>query len=100
MEDNILEVIDKTGRKIRLTRKQWTHITSPTSPHAYMANYLEEVKDTLIKPDKIVPSTYDDNKANYYKYYKREKEFLRVIVRYLNGEGFIITAYFVRNIER
>ena len=95
--DYIFEIVDKTGRKIRLTRKQWSHATSPSSPHAYMTNYLEQVKETLIMPNKIVSSVYDDNKASYYKYDKERKLYLRVIVRYLNGEGFVITAYFVRN---
>ena len=98
--DYIFEIIDKTRRKICLTKKQWSHITTPTSPHAYMTNYLEEVKETLIKPDKIVRSIYDDYKVNYYRYYKEEKRYLRVIVRYLNEEGFVITAYFVRNIVK
>ena len=69
--DHIFEITDKTGRKIRLTKKQWTHITSPTSPHAYMTNYLEEIKETLINPDKMVNSLSDDQKVNYYKYYKK-----------------------------
>ena len=38
---NIFEIIDKTGRKIKLTKERWKHITSPVSPHAYMTNYLE-----------------------------------------------------------
>jgi hypothetical protein len=40
----------------------------------------------------------DTNVRYYYKYYKNRKskaKYLRVIVKYLNGEGFIITAYFV-----
>lgn len=45
-----------------------------------MTNYLEEIKETLIKPDKITKSIYDDFKINYYKYYKERKQFLRVIV--------------------
>ena len=96
----VFEVVDKSGRKIRLTKEQWKHLTLSSSPHAYMANHLEEIKQTLEKPDKIIISAYDDNKANYYKYYKEKNEYLRAIVRYLNGKGFVITAYFVRYITR
>ena len=96
---NIFEITDKTNRKIRLTKERWSHITSPVSPHSYMANYIEEIKECLIKPEKIINSIYDDNKVNYYKYYKEKKSYLRVIVKYLNGNGFVITSYFVRNIE-
>ncbi|MBS3086431.1 hypothetical protein J4422_01905 [Candidatus Pacearchaeota archaeon] len=97
--DHIFEITDKTGRKIRLTKKQWTHITSPTSPHAYMTNYLEEIKETLINPDKMVNSLSDDQKVNYYKYYKKRERYLKNIVNYLNGNGFVISAYFVKSIN-
>ena len=83
----IFEIIDKTGRKIRLTKEQWRHITIPSSPHAYMTNYLGEIKQALINPDKIINSIYDDNKVNYYKDYKDKKEFIKVMVNYLNGSG-------------
>jgi len=32
----VFEIVDKTGRKIYLSRERWTHITEPSSPHAYM----------------------------------------------------------------
>ena len=94
----ILEVVDKNGRNVYLTKKQWTHITSPSSLHAYMTNYLNEIKETIQKPDKMLLSFYSENKASYYKFYKSRKEYLKVIVNYLNLEGFVITSYFVRNI--
>ena len=97
--DYIFEIIDKTGRKIRLTKRQWGHITSPTSPHAYMTNYLEEIKQTLVNPDKTINSIYDDYKSNYYKYYKNKKRYLRIIIKYLNGDGFVISAYFVKHVS-
>ena len=94
----IFEIVDKTGRKIKLSKERWAHIASFSSPHAYMANHLEEIKETLIKPNKIMGSVYDSYKSNYYKYYKDKKRYLKVIVKYLNGNGFIISAYFVKNI--
>jgi len=94
----VFEIIDKTGRKIHLTKERWGHITSSSSLHTYMTNYLEEIKQTLIRPDKIISSINEDTKVNYYRYYKEGKQYLRVIVKYLNGEGFVISTYFVRNI--
>ncbi len=96
----VFEVIDKTGRKIHLSKERWKHITHPSSPHAYMANHLEEIKSVLINPDSIIESYGDANKVNYYKYAKGDKSYFRVIVRYLNGSGFVITAYIVRNIPK
>lgn len=95
---NILEVVDKKGRIVIFTKERWTHITEPASPHAYMTTYLEEIRETLEKPDKIVKSVYDETKVNYYRYYKSRKEFLKVVVKYINDKGEIITAYLVRNI--
>src|SRR3989344_468716 len=95
----IFDIIDKTERKIHLSKERWSHITSPISPHAYMTNHLEEIKQTIINPDKILTSANSDAKINYYKYYKDKNKHLRVIIKYLNGEGFVITAYFVRNIK-
>jgi len=35
----VFEVVDKTGRKIRLTKKQWKHMIKR---HSYMERYLED----------------------------------------------------------
>ncbi|MEK6922646.1 MAG: hypothetical protein AABX08_02495 [Nanoarchaeota archaeon] len=93
--DKIFEVIDKAGRKIRLTKKQWSHVRQD---HPEVEE--DEIKKVLQKPLKIVDK--GKNKFFYYQYFKNKKppaKYLRVIVNYLNGEGFIITAYFVRNIS-
>jgi len=92
----VFEVTDKTGRKIRLTKERWEHIIS----HKGMGQYLEEIKDTLIRPDFIVPHFYDDTKRNYYRYYKDKKRYLLVSVNYLNGEGEVKTAFIARKIRR
>ena len=34
----------------------------------------------------------------WFLYYKERRKYLRIVVNYLNGEGFVITAYFVKNI--
>lgn len=96
--NNVFEVKDKTGREIYLSRERWKHITSPISPHAYMTNYFEDIKETLIKPDKITSDEDNSGKAYYFKYYKDKKQYLKIIVNYLNGKGFVITSYLVKNI--
>ncbi len=97
--DYVFEIFDKSKRKIHLSKERWKHITFQGSLHSYMINYLEEVKETLVGPDKIIRSIYDDNKVNYYKYYKHRGKYLRIIVKYLNGIGYIITAYFAKYIK-
>ncbi len=97
--DIVFEVINKAGRKIYLSSKIWSHITRR---HPYMSNYIDEIKETVQKPDKITTWSLDNNIRYYYKYYKHEKSFdkyILVIVKYLNNSGFIITTYFVRYIK-
>ena len=94
----IFEVKDKTGRKIRLTKKQWTHINKK---HPAIANYLDEIKETIENPDAVIESE-EENVYLYYKYYKRLKSpynYILAIVKYLNGEGYIMSAYFEKNIR-
>ena len=54
----IFNVRDKSGRMIRLSRKQWTHITTA---HAEMTNYLEDIEKKVINPLKIIPHTKVDD---------------------------------------
>ena len=93
------EFKDKNGKTIYLTKERWLHINVE---HPEIANYLKEFNEILSKPTKIVNYLYDNKVKYYYKYFKDRKEkskHLLVIVKYLNGEGFIITSYFVRTIK-
>lgn len=88
--DIIFEVIDKTRRKIHLSKEMWKHISLN---HSDMVNKIEEIKSALIMPTLIVPNKYDDNKRNYYKYQKPTNDYILVIVRYLNQEGYVVSAF-------
>ena len=92
---NIFEVIDKTGRKIRLTKEQFEHVIC----HKEMENYIGEIKDTLKTPLKIISHEAGDlyDYFNYYKNRKQKAKYLQVVFKYLNGQGFVLTAYFVRH---
>lgn len=94
----IIEIIDKSGRRIRLTEERWGHI----SKHPQVQNVLELIKETLQQPVKITDYSLDDKVHLYYRYYKNKPspaKYLRVIVKYLNGDGFIVTAHFVEKIQ-
>ena len=94
----IFEVEDKSGRKIHLSDERWKHLNQD---HPEVAPYLEDIKETLKNPLKITTYEFDENVKYYHKYFKEREEakYLLVIVKYLNEHGFIITAYFVRNIK-
>ena len=87
----ISEVVDKTGRKIILTKERWEHIRKD-----HPGVELEEIEKTLLQPIKIMKIT--DDKYYYFHYCKHKnlpKKFLRVIVKYKNNQWLVMTAYFV-----
>ncbi len=95
----IFIAVDKKGKKIRLTDKQWTHITID---HPFMTNFLEDIKEIIENPDKITQSLLDDKISYFYKFYKHKKgsnKYLLTIIKYLNGDGFVISSYFVNKIK-
>ncbi len=91
----VFEVIDKTRRNIRLTEERWKHILQE---HPTIQNF-EEIKNVLINPIKITLSANDRDSVRYYgQFVKDKKQYLLVAVKYLNGQGFVITAYRVKKI--
>ena len=92
----LFEVEDRNGKLIRLTTEQWAHINKE---HPDVSNW-QELRDVLIRPTAIVSSDRDPVKVKwFYRLNKKEKLYLFVSVKYLNGEGFIITAYYTRKIK-
>lgn len=91
----IFETIDKTNRKIYLTGERLKHILR----HPNMINKLDRIKETLIQPIKITALEENSKICFYFRYYKELKQYLTIMVKYLNGKGFIITAYYVCNLK-
>ena len=91
--NHIFEIKDKSGRKIRLTKTQWGHIK-----HKHPDVNESFIEETLKNPINIVLE--EDGIAIYYRYFKTKKPlpYLKVMAKYLNGGGYVITAYFVKNI--
>ncbi len=93
--DYVFEVVDKSGRKIHLSKERWEHITVK---HMNTSDKLEDVKRALTNPTLIIPQKYNEDIKNYYFYYKLEKEYLLVSVKYLNGTGFVATSFITKKI--
>jgi len=91
----IFEIIDKTGRKIHLSKERWSHITIK---HTNMSDKFRDLKKALVNPTLIVPHKFDNTMRNYYLYYKLEKDYLLVSVKYLNGEGYVATSFITKKI--
>lgn len=74
----IFEVIDKTGRKIHLSKERWgEHIRLE---HPDISDKIEDIKNALINPSLIVPHKFDKMMRNYYLYNKSEKCYLQTVV--------------------
>lgn len=96
MKDYILEVQDKTKRKIHLSKERWSHIRKE---HPNVD--IDEIKKAVTTPIKII-SRGSEDLFDYYQFFKHKRsklKYLKVIVKYLNGKGFIITSYFVKHIN-
>ncbi len=91
----IFEITDKSGRKIHLSHERWRHIQK----HPKMSNQLEQIKETLENPNIIQDFEYDTNVKFYFRYYKKNREYLFVSVKYLNGGGFVITSFYTDKIK-
>ncbi len=64
-----------------------------------MQGFLRKIEETIRIPQKLTLHKYDKNIRNYYLFIKENKNFLKVIVKYLNGKGFVITISIVENIQ-
>ena len=94
---NALEITDKTGRKIRLTEKQWRHIQK----HPHMHESLDRIEETIKNPITIRHDEFKEEVNYFYREYKDMglmERYLFVSVRYLNGEGFVITSFYTNKI--
>ena len=90
----LFEVIDKRGKRIRLTESGLSHIKRD---HPDVD--IDEIRLTLEMPTKITTSEYDENVKWYYRFNKNLREYLLVAVKYLNGDAFIITSYYTKKIK-
>ena len=93
---NIFEIIDKTGRKIRLTKERQSYIKEK-HPEVHSS---DEIEDTLLHYDKIevMPKESIVNFFKHFKKHKGNRKFMKTVVRYLNGDGFVITSYYKEKI--
>ena len=84
------------GRKIHLSDKQWKHIINF---HPNVDNF-EKIKEALSNPLIIKKDNFDSSLNYYYKYDKTKNMHLMVSVKYLNGDGFVITSFYIKKIRK
>lgn len=92
--------ISHDGKKIRLTNNQRSHIAF-FHPEV-LQNGDGKIETTLAQPEIIASGATTDTRISY-KFFASTpvtSKYLAVVVKMLNGEGFIITAYFTESVKR
>jgi len=89
----VTESID--GVPIRLTAERWLHVVEN---HDEVAGYYDEVLETVASPDIIVPGYQGSLIA--VRSYGRQRHLCVVYRKVSRTDGFIITAYLSRTIDR
>ncbi len=92
MTDDVLQTaVSVNGHTIRITAKQWTHITEA---HDYMAGNLDKVLETIAEPSRIIGGPQGESLAlrDYESTNITRKT--AVVVYRDNPDGFVITAFF------
>ena len=91
----LFSVATPLGKHIRTTDSYWRDIT--TFKHPQLKEKLREVELALIDPDTIRKSRSDQDV--YLHYRSVGGRILCVVAKYLNGEGYVVTAYFTDKIK-
>ena len=83
------------GVPIRLTAERWLHIVEN---HDEVAGYYEEVLDTVASPE-VMMAGYGGSLIAV-RSFGRQRHLCVVYRQLSRSDGFIITAYFSRKVER
>ena len=73
---------------------QWIHVLRK---HGELNSQIQKMKQTLQDPG-LVYYCPDEENYQYCKYFQRTpvtEKYLPLVVKHLNGDGFIITAFFI-----
>lgn len=90
---------DYTNVEIRLTEERWQHILA----HPEMANLEAAIEETLARPEIVRQSNTDSMVYLYYCYQTRTivgAKWLCVVVKILENDAFIITAYLTDKLKK
>jgi len=83
---------DCFGTSVRLTDERLMHILE----HVEMAGMADELERVLQTPSEVRRSRSDDDVRLFYEFYAQTQvggKWLCVVVKYLPGDAFVITAY-------
>ncbi len=87
----VFEIVDRKGRNIKLTAERWKHIKER---HPELSNKIELIQQTMIAPSFQVQDETNPHLFYNHTYDKEVQLYLIIAIKYLNNEGFIITAFY------
>lgn len=90
---------DFQGLAIRLTDERRAHILD----HPEMAPMEAAIEETLLHPERVVQSFSDPQAHLYYRFYFQTivgGKFLCVVVKTLDSDAFVLTAYLTDRIKK
>ena len=85
-------LFDYQNRKVRLTEERLAHILA----HPEMVGMETNIADTLKHPQLVRQSRSDESAALFYRFYTQiaiGDKWLCVVVKHLESDAFVITAY-------
>jgi hypothetical protein len=91
--------LDYEGRRVRLSEDRLAHILE----HPEMIRMRPRIADTLAKPERVVESLSDAQARLYYRFYLGTKvgdKHLCVVVKVLDADAFVVTAYLTDKVKR
>jgi len=97
--NNFETLRDYNQRPIRLTDERWEHIIS----HTEMVEQRQRLAQTLAEPDSVVSTQSDPDVHVYQRFYETTpvtSKYMLVAVKILEGDAFIVTAFFSRRVKR
>jgi len=89
------EVTSSLGKRISISTEHWQKIIE--TKHPVMAGREDLVKRALVSPEQVRRSRKDA--AVHLHYRKDDGHYCCVVVKHLNGDGFVVTTYLTDKIK-
>jgi hypothetical protein len=91
--------VDYQGSRIRLTEERLAHILE----HPEMRGMERRIAETLSAPQRVLSSLSDERARLYYRFYigtRVGNKYLCVVVKVLETDAFVVTAYLTDKVKR
>ena len=89
------EVTSSLGKRIRISDEYWQTIME--TKHPVMAGREDLVQQALTSPEQVRRSRKDATVHLHYR--KTNGQYCCVVVKHLNGDGFVVTTYLTDKVK-